>query len=261
MKYFVTSLLVCLYSLHCYGASNTSYSVSNIPSNLLLNANAIIRNSHTDIRIVSLNEIYVTEQYAITILNEKAYKESQLLLVYDKFRKIKRVSGRLYDADGKQIKKLNTADMQDMPIDAGGAFVDDDRVKFFDFNYAKYPFTVEYEVEQKYSYSFFLPRWQPQDDYKCAVESADVSVEYTKDIPLRYRLYHIDSMPETTTNNDIKILKLTLKELQAINEKDRFAPHENYLFPTLILASDNFQIENQKGSMASWSSLGKFVYD
>ena len=234
--------------------------MKSIAPELTANANMVIRNHHTLIRIVSLNEIYVREAYAVTILNEKGYEASKLRLFYNKFIKIKSIAGRIYNGEGKEIRKLNAANVHDMPIDAGGAFVDDYRLKVFDFNYATYPFTVEFEIETKYNYSFYLPDWQPQDRYKCSLESADVNVEYPDDIALRYRTYHIDNKPEETKEGDKKIFSLAISNLPSVKE-DELAPHENYIFPSLVLVSDKFELEDRQGSMESWASLGKFIYD
>src|SRR5678816_4845085 len=97
---------ICLY------AGDGKYAVSNISPSLLKNANAVLRLEEIKFEIYSTKEAIETNHYVITILNENGDKWAQFADYYDKLREINSVEGYLYDASGKQLKKMKFKDLQ-----------------------------------------------------------------------------------------------------------------------------------------------------
>ena len=64
---------------------------------------------------------------------------------YDKLRKVSDISGKLYNADGVNIRSVKNKEIRDYSNTSEGTLADDDRVKVHDFSYRIYPYTVEYE--------------------------------------------------------------------------------------------------------------------
>ncbi|HXS35346.1 MAG TPA: DUF3857 domain-containing protein [Flavipsychrobacter sp.] len=256
--FFIYSIFI---ATSCFAQEEPNYDFSRIPAELLKNADAVVRDHHTEIHIDALDDIHVTEHYAITILNEKGNEYGRLEESYGKFEKIEDINGKLYDKYGKEIRKLKSKDIGDRAVYDGVTFFNDYRYKYFDFGYSQYPYTCEYEVETKYKMSFFLPSWAPQPGINCAVEHAEINILYPKDLSIRYRTFHIDSMPAEKDTDDVKQITLSVSNIHSKHKKDKFAPNEYSSLPLLLLAPDKFQLEDLHGTMSSWKDLGKFVYD
>ncbi|MDB4768461.1 DUF3857 domain-containing protein [Saprospiraceae bacterium] len=120
---FVNILLFHFSTLAKNGSTpsgDTNYSIHKIPSELLKNANAVIRMDYTYFELKSKKKATVTRKYAITILNIKGDKHAQFREGYNDFRKIKSIKGFIYDKDGKQIKKIKKKEINDVSAVSGG---------------------------------------------------------------------------------------------------------------------------------------------
>src|SRR5690242_14482129 len=109
-------------------AGSGDYAVSKISPALLKNANAVLRFEDIKFEVVSTKEAIETRHYVITILNENADEWAEFEDYYDKLRQINSVEGYLYDANGKELKKMKFKDLQDIS-GSGTSLMDDNRIK------------------------------------------------------------------------------------------------------------------------------------
>ena len=160
-------LLLSFFSL----ATGGEYAVTNIPDALKKNANAVKRIEEERFTLKSPGEAVYYCKYALTILNENGDKYASFQQYYDKFVEIKNIEGALFDAMGNKVKELKNKDVQDF---SGSDFslIDDNRVKYHNFYYKSYPYTVEYVFELKYNGTMFYPSWTPVADEYFAVQQS-----------------------------------------------------------------------------------------
>src|SRR5258706_1777710 len=118
----------------CYGGDGDS-AVSKISAALLKNANAVLRMEDVKFEIVSTKEAIEKQHYVITILNENGDEWAEFSEYYDKLREISSVEGYLYDAAGKQLKRMKYKDLQDMSGVDDNNLIDDNRIKRHNFYY------------------------------------------------------------------------------------------------------------------------------
>ena len=143
-------------------AADGEYAVSKIAPALLKNANAVLRLEEQRFEIINPGKAVYKNHYVITVLNENGDYWAGYWEYYDKFQKIESVEGILYDAKGKQLKKIKTKDAEDISGVADCSLIDDNRMKRHNFYHRLYPYTVEYTTEMEYSSTLFFPRWVPQ---------------------------------------------------------------------------------------------------
>ena len=89
------------------------YPVSAIPAELKDDADAVIRTQQVIFELKNKKNALKKETYAITVLNKDGLKHTHFVQVYDKFRKIRRIEGRVYDADGNLVRKIKPDDIVD----------------------------------------------------------------------------------------------------------------------------------------------------
>ena len=145
-------------------AAEPEYPVASIPAGLLKNANAVVRVQEQHIKMNSLKDVRILTRYVVTVLNEAGSKHAAFYDYYSQLREIKSIKGALYDASGKQIRKLKQNEIKDESFVSDFSLMEDDRLKSHHFYHRVYPYTVEYEEEARISQTFFIPRWAPQDD-------------------------------------------------------------------------------------------------
>jgi hypothetical protein len=239
------------------------YPASQIPEKLKANANAIIRYDKTEVKVLDFDKVAYKHKYAITILNEKGERYATFSEGYNFLTKINDIKGHLYDSSGKEIRSLKEKDVADASTFGHTyAFHDDSRIKHYDFNYSKYPYTVEYEVDKTIKTTFFLPDWEAQPDNNCAVEQSDFSLTYPAAIPVRYKDYQMPATVERSTSKDgdgNDILQWKLKNIYAYKEEPN-SKTGNHTSPTIVLSPSQFELLKYKGNMQSWKDLGLFIY-
>jgi hypothetical protein len=239
------------------------YPVSAIPEKLKQNAHAIIRYDKTEIKVADFDKVIYKKKYAITILDEKGKNYARLVESYNLLLKIDDIKGRLFDSSGTEIRSLKEKDVADNST-YGTSFVyhSDSRIKSYDFNYSIYPYTVEYEVDEIIKTTFFIPDWETQPNYDCAVEQTEFSLTFPSSIPVRYKEYLMPAHAEKSSAKDEDgndVLSWKIKNIYAYNEEP-YSKTGNHTAPTVVLAPGQFELLKYKGDMQSWNNIGLFIY-
>ncbi|HWC55166.1 MAG TPA: DUF3857 domain-containing protein [Chitinophagaceae bacterium] len=240
-------------------ANDGDYAVSKIAPALLKNANAVVRMEDIRFEVVSTKEAMEWNHYVITILNENGDEWSRFVDYYDKMHDIVSVEGVLYDANGNEIKKMKTKDLEDVSGVDDNNLIDDNRIKRHSFFYKVYPYTIEYNEVVRYKNTLFFPSWFPQDDEKISVEHSQYSIVCPPEYKFRYRAFNYSGDPVVATNKDNTITTWSAHDLPAIL-KESNAPYWNELTTCIYFAPTDFQVDNYTGNMANWQDFGKFVY-
>lgn len=253
-------LIAILFSaMACHAGERVDYNVANISPALLKQANAVIRNRDIKVRVVSPTEIYTYEKVAVTVVDDKGADAGRIKEHYNKLVTIEEIKATLYDKGGKEIKRAKKRDMQDMAA-YGEGFVVDTRYKSFDFQFANYPYTIEYEIERKVASFFFVLDWELQPDYNCAVERTTLEMNYPAGQDVKYKLYHISEQPQIRASGEQTVFSLTVVNLPA-TKKDAFAVSETYPLPAVVFSTNKLEMGGITGTLQSWNGFGKFYYD
>lgn len=240
-------------------AGDIKYPAGAIPENLKKDAHVVKRMEQFQFRIINTGEAVLIHKYALTVLNENGDGNAVLVEHYDKLQKVISIEGALYDASGTQLKKMKMKDAMDLSAVDDNNLMDDSRRKVHQFFYKSYPYTVEYEVETKYNYTLFFPRWFPQEDEHFAVEQSSFTIISPAAYPIRYRAFNYSGEPVISEEKGQKIMKWEVKELAAVTMPFASPPLRE-LTTTVFFAPNEFEIQGYKGNMSSWQELGKFQY-
>src|ERR1700753_2175121 len=159
MKHAAPYLIIFL-ALPFFGLAQ-SYNVLLVPDSLKKDARAIVREKEYILEIKSPSKAVMKEHSVYTIFNEKADNIGGYTSWYDKFTSINSITGVLYDAMGKELKRVRKKDMEDRSAVGAENLMDDERYKAFDFYHRVYPYTVEYEEEDEINGILGFDSWQP----------------------------------------------------------------------------------------------------
>ncbi|MET7254975.1 DUF3857 domain-containing protein [Dyadobacter fermentans] len=256
-------IAVCL--LFPLGVSGQSdFNVDKINPALIKDANAVVRVDELVWEIKSQGEAVQKIRTVVTILNETGEEKHGALFVrYDKFTKISDISGILYDAGGKQVKKLRNSDIEDYGYGSGGDDISDARVKLANFgkkSYA-YPYTIEYVYEARKRNMMMYPWWTPVSDEKSAVELSTYKIKAPAGFKFRYKEYNdAPAVVKSTDADGSDLYQWTLKDY-AVRKSDDFYPlPQEDRVPHMIVAPSEFEVQDYKGNFNTWADFGKFYH-
>ncbi len=240
-------------------AQDGDYAVSKVAPELLKNANVVLRLEDIRFQVLSTKEAMEWNHYVITVLNENGDNWSRFVDYYDKMRDIVSVEGVLYDANGKELKKMKTKDLEDVSGVDDNSLIDDNRIKRHSFFYKVYPYTIEYNEVIRYKNTLLFPYWMPQGGEKFSVERSQYSMICPNGYKFRYRAFNYTGDPIVSIDKDNTISSWSAHDLPAIL-KESNSPDWNELTICVFFAPTDFQVDNYSGNMTSWQDFGKFVY-
>jgi len=252
-------VVVLLLSVANLLAGEGDYAVSRISPALLKNANVIVRLEQTRFEINNTKDARLKNHYVITILNENGAEWADFEEYYNRFREVESVEAILYDANGKQLKRIKKKDLEDRSGLSGSNLIDDNRIKHHNFYYKVYPYTVEYIVDISYKSTLFFPRWTPQGSEKLSVESSSMSIVCPTGYQFRYKSFNYDKDPVVTLEKNNSVSTWSASNLNAIT-REPYGPMWHELATMVIFGPTEFQVDEYRGNMATWQDFGKFVF-
>ena len=122
------SVLLCALMATGFSLSAQTYNVALIPDSLKKDARAIVREEEYILEIKSPAKAVMKEHNIYTIFNEGGDNISGYTSWYDKLTSINSITGILYDARGKEVKRVKKKDMGDFSA-VGENLIDDERYK------------------------------------------------------------------------------------------------------------------------------------
>ena len=250
-------LLAFAFFLTSVADAQSKYAVSAISAALKKDAHVVKRMEEIRFEIKDLDEGIYTRKFALTILDEAGQDYADFVVGYDKLRKVTNIEGALYDAEGKQLKKVKGKEIKDYSATGEVNLYDDNRVKVHDFDYKSYPYTVEYEVALEFTHTFYFPDWDPQGYEKLAVEASSYTFVTPAAYNLRYKAFNYKEQPVVSTEKDKKLARWEVKNLTAVS-KPFASPPWSELTPSVLFAPSEFEMEGYKGNASSWQEFGKF---
>lgn len=257
-KFFL--FLTLGFCVHAASAADPKYPVSAIPAELKENVNVVFRHDEMVFTILTKSKAVYYVHQVITILNEKGKAYASEVVGYDKLSKIRDINGVVYDAAGKQIKKLKNSDIYDQSAYDGFTLYSDARFKSLDLSQPVYPYTVEIEYEVEYKFLYTIPGFVLVPGEKISIEHSSYSLAFaSRDLAPRYKLTNLDTKPTESTSKE----GLITWSWNFLNVKPvRFEPHgpsREDVLVTISAAPSNFEYDNYSGNMNTWDEYGRWI--
>lgn len=256
MKSPVFALFFLFFSLITV-AQKSEYPASTISDSLKENANAVVRLDQTEITILSQRSMNAKNHRVVTVFNEKGFDATEAYEFYDKSTSVKNIEAIIYDASGKEIKKIKRKDFKDQSVVGGGTLFSDSRYVFLDYTPISYPYTIEFSSEVQTSSTAFIPRWMPLRSFAVSIENSSLNVIYPNDLGFKkkefqFSNFNIKKITDTNTQ-----LSYTASNILAQKQED-YSPSYKDLFPNIMMALERFHLEGVDGTATNWTDFGKW---
>ena len=236
--------------------AQNDYAVSKIPENLTMGADAVMRVNDVEFIVKSEKKGVKKVRYAVTVLNAKAKNHARIGVGYDNLRKLSYLKARLYDANGKEIRKLKASDIHDRSTYDGFSIASDNRVKVADLRHTSYPYTVEVAYEVVYDGLLFYPSWYGQGGDRVGVEQASFKVQAPKGM-FRYKTAKVKEPVIKNADNGELLYTWEIAGLPPFEWEDYGPPFEE-IVPNVQTAPAKFEIEGYRGDLSTWNGLGQW---
>ncbi len=250
--------ILLLFSVLASGQKhNPGYST--VPTGLDKNANAIVRYYNKDIERVSDDQIKTNVSMAITVLNKNGESAGLFHLSYTDEKKVAKVSGAIYGAEGQLINQIKKKDFSDFSNFADFVFYSDSRSMVYSPKVTKYPYTVEYSYSTVTTGIIHIDLWQPVEGYGIAV--AEATLRYTT--PKKMTFKHVAQNHEFETrkaelNPETWQYEWKVQNFGAL-KREPYSPDFQSIFPYISLSPVHFNYNGYSGEYTNWNGYGNWV--
>ncbi|MBX2842524.1 MAG: DUF3857 and transglutaminase domain-containing protein [Flammeovirgaceae bacterium] len=229
------------------------YPISEIPEELLKDANGVLRIDETEFTLKSIKEGTLKRKYAITILNKKMEDWASIQLLYSDIIDISKIEGTLYDANGNEIRSLKKKDFNDQSATGGSTFVGDDRVIFADLLYNQFPYTVEFKYEESYDELYLYENWDPVPESYLSVMKSSYKLTFPKGMKVRINEKFIREEKKDQSDNLNFIYIWEESNISAVYPEQLC---KEYQLPKVEIAPSKFYYGGYEGDFSTWKSYG-----
>lgn len=257
MKFF-NSMIWLLITTALY-SQDISYSISDIPSEMKENANAVVRLSQIDVKIISRKLMTVTTKTVVTILNENGLEHMDASEYFDKSTKIKSIEATILNESGKEIKKIKRKDFKENSI-SEGSIITDNRVLYLDYTAIQYPFTLIFESEVETSNTAFIKTWYPIQDHNISVEKSIITINCIPELGFKFKENNFAEYPTIKKEISGNVVSFAALNLKALKNED-YSPSLSTYAPNVMMGLDYFHLEGVDGNAKSWQEMGKWFSD
>lgn len=241
--------------LLCGNGDRPELSISNIESELIKDADSVIRYYNISHEIKSLSKRITKVIKTTTILNEEGIGSGRLVVGYNEgSEKVKGVKITIYDKEGKKIRKVDKDDISDLS-NSYGSIASTARYKYYEYKANSYPFTIHLEYSLHSSNTLDLDTWWPVS-YNQSVEHSEYNVLSNIEFPLMTKKINFQ---ETALESDEVGNAYVIERIPA-KRYEPLSPHYKNELPHMMICPKNFSFEGVEGSITNWKDFGKWFY-
>ena len=256
---FYYIVIYCLSLTFAFSQSQDKYQSLLVGKELKEGANAVVRYDYFSGLIVNQAKMTINQKRIVTVLNEKGKGYTHTFKHYDLTTKIKNIQAIVYDAFGKEIKKIKKKDFRDVSAVPGGTLYSNSRVLYFDYTPVGYPYTIEFTSEVETSNTAFIPPRYFLDGYNVSTEESFYELSFNGDnfsVRIKEKNFGQYNIVKKTENGYISYQGSNFK---AIKSED-LSPSFRELTPNVMFTSNKFHLEGVDGSAENWKQLGEWQY-
>ncbi|WP_190242765.1 DUF3857 domain-containing protein [Hymenobacter lapidiphilus] len=266
MRFILAFALTLLFPLTTLAAPAPApalkYAVAELPAALRENAHAVERRHDELLTVESAARTVEKVLRATTILDEAGSRWASELVYYSSLNRISYFRGAVYDASGRQLRRLLSQDIRDISLSDGFSLATDARGRVADLSQPTYPYTVEFEYEVVSDNPLFYSTWKPQPIEQFSVQEATFKVVMPAGLALRFqeqRLPAGTALAQTTQTGQ-KVYEWRVQNLVAL-EEETDAPPVSELTPAVYTAPSEFKVQGHAGKLNSWADLSRWTYE
>lgn len=251
-------LLVCFIMSFIHTNAQENFLAVTIPNALKENANAVIRLEDVHITISSRKSMNIKKKRVVTVFNEYGLRYLQAYETFNKSTSVKSIEAIVYDAYGKEIKKIKRKDFRESAM-SEGSLITDDQIISYEYTPITYPFTFVYASEVQSSNTAFIPSFSPVEGNYASVEKTSMKIDYQPDLGFRYKEYNFEGY-KLNKQEGTNSISFTSENIPGIKSEDHLPPIHK-IAPRVMFALDRFNLEGVDGEVTDWKSFGTWTYN
>jgi len=258
MRFFLLLVACFLLFIPKYFSQEPSLSIDNIPPELLINSNSVVRNEEIIIEIESVDEFTIFTKKIVTVFNSLGDDHSFAREYYDDQRDIKDQRAIIYDASGNVIRKYKEKNFEDVSAVGSNDLFRDGRYSYLRYTPVNYPYTIEYTSEVLSVNTIFVNPWFPVDDYFQSAQTSSYRIINPENLAIRVSEKNLND--HFKSDKDGSDLYYAAQNIPG-SIPEVLSPSFYEIFPVVRIALNDFSLVGVQGSAENWLEFGQWQYD
>ncbi len=241
-------------------AQKEDFQAMNLPAKLIDGADAIIRIDDFNISVNSKRDVRQIRRTVVTVLNRAGDKFVRDYIYYSNSVKVNKAEAIIYNALGREVRKLRRRDFKSRSAVSGGTLYSDARYLYADYTPTNYPYTFEISYEISSSDSFHLPNHNFLYGFNVSTEKSSYTINYNpSEMSINYKERLLDEygVLKTKTNGRLHYIA---ENLPAIRYEE-YSPPFIYIVPRVMVAPTSFLYGGMEGTVHNWNEFGSWFYN
>ena len=235
-----------------------TFAVSSLDPDLSHGADAVVRLDLLRFDVHDPGRATQTVRRVVTVLSPEGRDQSELVVPYGRLRRLKKLTGRIFDAEGTVVRRLEKDDQEDRSAISGSTLYEEERVRLARLYHDAYPYTVEFAYEIQHDGLINWPTWYPQEE-GMPVVFARFDLTTPLGVDARYVVQGAPLEPEIVHDKRQTTLRWQVSEQPAL-VIEPFGPAWQDQVIAVRTAPATFEIEGTRGDMRSWQSFGRWYH-
>lgn len=253
-------LLLVVLSVSCFDCFSQEaevYAASSIASDLVKDANAVIRLNQIELILDSQDKMRINLKRVITVFNERGNGYVGAYVGFDNNQKVKKVQAVVFDEQGEQIKKFKRSDFIDHSAVDGGTLYSDSRVLFLPYTPIKYPYTIEFIYEIESPNTAGIPSWTPLETYYLGLEKSTYTLTDNAHLGLRSKEKNFEGF-EIESEKTEHSASYSATNIAALKPEE-LGPSLRSFVPEVMFAVNKFHYDGVDGEASNWKEFGDWM--
>jgi hypothetical protein len=259
MRFLLFLTLSILFAFNGY-SQKEDFQAMVLPAELKENADAIVRLDDLNVTINSKRDVRVTRRAVITVFNKAGNRHVIDHIYYSNSVRVRKAEAILYNAMGREVRKLRRRDFKDRSAVSGGTLYSDARYLYVDYTPINYPYTLEISYEVSFSNSSYLPNHFFVNGFNISTEKSSYTINYNpNDLSINYKESLLEEFAVSKSKSNGN-LHYNAKNIPAIRFEQYSLPFQ-YLVPRIQIAPTSFYYEGFTGEATNWNEFGQWFYN
>lgn len=235
-------------------AQQKGWKSADIADSLKKEAYSVVRQCQTSVSATTPKAMTVKHRRVVTVLNKKGEDHALWHTQSTRFDRLTSFSGKIYNDRGEVVKKVKQSDVHISRF--SDHLASDVQNNYYQPPVMDYPYTVEYEWEEKSSdgyveYGFF----SPIDHTRQSLEASAFRVTVPTGTAIRYTAMPQRQEARKAVEGKADVYEWTISPHRAIIA-DEYDDDALYIYPSVLAVPLRFQFGESTGTLDSWETKG-----
>jgi len=212
---------------------------------------AIVIEEEIIFEVEDINKAKYKYRRLAQVMTEAGQDYGEIQLSENSLVEIKKLEIKIFDLNGKELKKSRKDDIIEANISPDALLYNDTRYTYLKIVWPRMPYLVEMTFELEYKSLYIWPNWYPQDNVP-VLKSAYTLILKS---PVQYKTYPINLDLQPRISGNVHTWLITDIPPRII---ESYMPPENRRQMALLFSARTFEYGDYTGSYDSWTSYAQW---